>query len=156
MTSGNLTCLPSLPEDWVAPVPKVHKEEPVFIEVNNPGNWSQFTYRAKFDSKGQYKHPTILTGVVPLPLKDGKQKLGDWELHYDWEFHCEGWEFPNNCFRKQHVTRDNMFPEEQKGCFNVENLKVFGLTKVQMKDCDALFFYQLMAASYCTIQIEVE
>jgi hypothetical protein len=72
MTSGNLICLPSPPEDWVAPVSKVHKGEPDFTQVDNPSDWSQFTYRAKFDSKGQYKNHTIPTGVVPVPLKDGE------------------------------------------------------------------------------------
>jgi hypothetical protein len=36
MSSGNLICLPSPPEDWVAPAPKAMKGEPVFIEVDNP------------------------------------------------------------------------------------------------------------------------
>jgi hypothetical protein len=84
MTSGNLICLPSPPDNWVAPVPKVHKGELAFIEVkNNPGDWSQYTYHAKFDSKGQYKHHTIPTG---------QHKLGDWEFQY------EGRESPNDCF----------------------------------------------------------
>jgi hypothetical protein len=137
MTSGNLIRLPSPPEDWVAPAPKGHKGEPEFTAVDNPGDWSQFTYRAEFDSKGQYKHHTIPTGAVPVPLKDGQRKLGDWEFHYG------GWESPNDCFRK-HVTPDNMFPEERKGCLDVDKLTAFGLTKARMKDCDALFFYQLL------------
>jgi hypothetical protein len=37
-----------------------------------------------------------------------------------------------------------MFPKEQKGCLDVEKLQAFGLTKACMKDCNALFFYQLM------------
>jgi hypothetical protein len=69
-TSGDLIRLPSSPEDWEAPVPKVHKGETAFIEADIPGNWSQFTYQAKFDSKGQYKHHTIPTGAVPVPLKN--------------------------------------------------------------------------------------
>ena len=137
MTSGNLTRLPAPPEDWVAPAPKTIKGEPSFIAVDNPGDWCEYTYRAEFDSKGRYKHHTIPTGAVPVPLKDGERKLGGWEFHYD------GWESDNNNYRK-HVTPDNMFPQERKGCLDVDKLRSLGLSKARMKDCDALFFYQLL------------
>ncbi len=83
MTLGGIICLPSPPEDWVAPEPKTVKGEPYFSSVDNPGDWSQYTYHAEFDSKGKYKHHTIPTGAVSVPLKDGECKLGGWEFHYD-------------------------------------------------------------------------
>jgi hypothetical protein len=137
MTSGDLIRLPSPPEDWVAPEPKTLKGEPAFSNVDNPGDWSQYTYRAEFDSKGKYKHHTIPTGAVPVPLENGERKLGLWDFHYD------GWKSSNSHHRK-YVTDDNMFPDERKGCLDVKKLRSFGLTKARMKDCDALFFYQLL------------
>jgi hypothetical protein len=89
MTYGDLIHLPSPPEDWVAPEPKTLKGEPAFSNVDNPGDWSQYTYRADFDSKGKYKHHTIPTGAVPVPLENGKRKLRLWEFHY------KGWKSSN-------------------------------------------------------------
>jgi hypothetical protein len=42
------------------------------------------------------------------------------------------------------VTYDNIFPDKQKGCLDVDKLQSFGLTKACMKDCDTFFFYQLL------------
>jgi hypothetical protein len=137
MTSGHLTRLPSPPEDWVAPDAKTLKGEPAFVEVDNPGDWCQYTYRAEFDAKGKYKRHTLPTGAMPVPLKDGKRNLGNWTFEYD------GWTLTNNSFRK-HVTDDNMFPEARKGCLDADKLAAFGLTKARIKDCDALLFYQLL------------
>jgi hypothetical protein len=107
--------LPSPPEDWVAVVPKAMKGEPAFIEVDNPGDWCQYTYHPEFDSKGRYKHHTIPTGAVPVLLKDGEQKLRGWEFYYD------GWE-SDNIFHQKHVTPDNTFLKEQKGCLDADKL----------------------------------
>jgi hypothetical protein len=108
MTSGDLIRLPSPPEDWVAPEPKPLKGEPAFIDVDNPGHWSQYTYCTEFDSKGRYRRHTIPTGALPVPLLEGEQKLGDWQFHY------KGWESSNNLFRK-HVTHNNISPKEREG-----------------------------------------
>jgi hypothetical protein len=64
MTSGERIRLPSPPKDWVAPAPKTIKGEPNFATVDNPGDWSQYTYRAEFKSNGDYKHHTIPTGAL--------------------------------------------------------------------------------------------
>jgi hypothetical protein len=138
MTSGELIRLPSPPEDWVAPEPKTLKGEPAFSLVDNPGDWSQYTYRAEFDAKGKYKHHMIPTGALPVPLENGERKLGEWKFYY------EGWETSKNNCSRNYVTDDNMFPDERKGCLDVEKLRSFGLSKARMKDCDAFFFYQLL------------
>jgi hypothetical protein len=62
----------------------------------------------------------------------------------DWQLHYEGWESSNNSHRTMCVTDGNLFPEEQKGCLAAQKLRAFGLNKKHMKDCDALFFYQLL------------
>jgi hypothetical protein len=68
------------------------------------------------------KHHDVPIGAMPVPLKDGKRKLGDWEFHY------EGWELSNDRYHK-YVTEENMFPEEQKGCLDAEKLCALGLNK---------------------------
>jgi hypothetical protein len=137
LLSGNRLRLPSPPEAWVPPEPKTVKGEPAFAEVDNPGSWSQYTYRAEFDSKGQYKHHVVPTGAMPVPLKDGERKLGEWDFYY------EGWKSTTNSYRK-YVTDEEMFPKERKGFLDAEKLRALGLSKARMKDCDALFFYQLL------------
>jgi hypothetical protein len=68
--NNNNFCLPSPPEAWLASAPKSLKGEPAVAEVDNPGSWCQYTCRAEFDSKGQYKHHVVPTGAMPVPLKD--------------------------------------------------------------------------------------
>ena len=59
LLSGNRVRLPSPPEAWVGPVPKTVKGEPAFVEVDNPGKWCEYTYRAEFDKHGVYKGHTV-------------------------------------------------------------------------------------------------
>jgi hypothetical protein len=57
---GTAFVCPPPPEAWLAPAPKTLKGESAFAEVDNPGSWSQYTYRAEFDSKGQYSTSIML------------------------------------------------------------------------------------------------
>ena len=42
------------------------------------------------------------------------------------------------------ATKQNLFPEDRDVQLNKDYLRKMGLTKKQMEDCDALFFYQLL------------
>jgi hypothetical protein len=57
----------SPPDTWLSPLPKVNKGEPMYDEVDNPGDWHEYTYCAKFE-KGRYKHHCIPTGAKPVPV----------------------------------------------------------------------------------------
>jgi hypothetical protein len=78
--------VPGTPADWSPPARKVDKNEPLFGMVDNPGNWTQFTFRSEFESAakgGMYKQHVLPTGCTPLPKNDqGERQVGGWELHY--------------------------------------------------------------------------
>jgi hypothetical protein len=42
--------LPSYPDTWMPP-PKIDKGDPMFDHIDNPGNWQDYTYTAKFEKK---------------------------------------------------------------------------------------------------------
>ena len=47
------------------------------MNINNPGNWSEYTFRPEFakkDKGGNYTCHTLPTGAVPVPIKDGKRE----------------------------------------------------------------------------------
>jgi hypothetical protein len=64
------------PPDFKPKVPNESKGEPCFLNVDNPGNWSEYTFRPEFAKKDKgenyTRHTTLPTGAVPVPIKDGK------------------------------------------------------------------------------------
>jgi hypothetical protein len=76
--------LPGPPTNWLAPTRKVAKGEPLFIEVNNPGGWDEYTYRPKFATKGEKKYVrhVLPAGASPVPEVDRKRMVGPWEFFY--------------------------------------------------------------------------
>ena len=64
------TDIPTAPADWEAPPVNSKKGEPKFEEVDNPGEWSEFTYRPKFEGEkgGGNKHITAYLLVQLLFL----------------------------------------------------------------------------------------
>jgi hypothetical protein len=137
--TGSALAVPSVPVDWLSPPVDPGKGEPEFDSVDNPGDWSPYTFRPVFDSKKRYKHHLLPTGTMAVPLGDSSLK----REHSGWTFFYKGWESDSN-FSRRHATRDNMFPKERKGHLDAGKLRSLGLTKERMKDNDALFFYQLL------------
>jgi hypothetical protein len=82
MTVDPVIKLPSPPYTWLPPLPKVDKVEPMYDEVDNHGDWKEYTYCAKFE-KGRYKYHCIPTGAKPVPVNsDGERHMSGWEFHY--------------------------------------------------------------------------
>ena len=50
----------------------------------------------------------------------------------------------NSSFLRKFATKDNLFPEKQKGSLDSDKLKKYSLTRERMMLKDALFFYQLL------------
>jgi hypothetical protein len=123
--------------------PKANKGEPEFTAVDNPGNWSKYTFQAQFNRQGKYTCHALPTGATPVPV-DGKGKR-TWK---DWEFHYNGWYGPDDVPYRLGATRSNPFPAARKGCIDKVKLAKLGLTKERMNvgdgRPDALFFYQLI------------
>ena len=111
--------------------------------MDNPGKWSNFTFRPTFAPKGgKYIDHSMPAGAVPVPInaKTGKREVGGYEFFY------QGWKNNNptreNC--RFGASRENLFPADRDVTLDATLLKKLGLTKQRMVECDALFFYQLL------------
>ncbi len=132
--------IPGTPPDWTPAARKVEKGEPAFIDVDNPGEWSNFVFRPEFKSTGtkMYVCHSLPTAAVPVPAKpDGTRIIGDWTFHY------KGWNLPS-MENRSGATKSDMFPDSRKGCLNADLLATMGLNAKRMKEGDALFFYHLL------------
>jgi hypothetical protein len=142
---------PGPPDDWTRTAPKVDKGEPPFEEVDNPGNWSDFVFRPKFDRKKglKYLYHCLPTGATVVPKNEnGKRMVGEWEFHYDgYTTNPSAAVDAHHQFRSG-ATKENIFPESRKGCLDGDILKRLGLTPERMRGADGLpdafFFYQLL------------
>ena len=92
------------------------KGEPSFLNINNPGNWLEYTFCPEFAKKdigGNYTCHPLPTGVLPVPIKDGKQEAAGWEFHYKgWKYEdpigntsFQSGAWPENLFPKSHHQR---------------------------------------------------
>jgi hypothetical protein len=138
--------MPSVPLDWVPPIPNAAKGEPSFESLDNPGKWPQYTYRAKFQKLApkNYAHHSLPTGARPVPVDgQGKRVVDGWEFHYDKWNSDETSEAPNFKNRSG-ATSTDPFPDNRKGRLDYELLKKLKLTKKRIVEGDALFFLQLL------------
>ncbi len=134
---------------------KIDKGQPAtFQEIDNPGEWDNFTFRPKFNNtkkqgpdKGKYIHHCLPTGATPVPINDdGIREVGGWTFHY------KGWNRVDDDrtipIYRSGATQDIPFPASRKGSLNGEVLHKLGLSPQRMADDeglpDALFFHQLI------------
>ena len=73
------------PGGWTPTTRKEGKRETNFEDVDNPGQWSDFTFRPKFERKygsGDYGHNATPAGakVVPLDSMTGKQTVNKFDF----------------------------------------------------------------------------
>lgn len=126
------------PSDWVTPAPNTIAGEPKFEDIDNPGKWPSFTFRAKYDKKKAYKYHALPTGATPVPKNtDGNRIMDGWHFHYNG---CTSSELTS----RSGATSTNLFPDERKGRLDYDLLKKMGLTKTRLLQNDALFFKQLL------------
>ena len=133
--------------DGYAAAEKKDPNEPDFQNLDNPGGWSDFVFRPVYKKTGrgatanyQYVQHELPTGCTPLPKDaEGKRTSAGWELHYD------GWNTDRASLPRDGATVNNLFPEERRGCLDIEVLKNLGLTKERIQGVpDSLFFLQLI------------
>jgi len=139
--------LPGAPESWKPKEFKPDLGEPGHNDVDNPGGWSEFTFRPKWrktkKAPSEYLYHHMPTGVTPVPLNnDGKRVVNGWEFHYS------NWTNDSELSFRDGANRDNMFPKGREGTLNPAVLKRLGLNKERMCEADqkpdALFFYLLL------------
>jgi len=75
-----------VPDDHVATEPKLDQGEKPFDQVDNPGNWSDYYYRARFNKKTKkYTGHYLPAGAKPVPVGvggDGSRTVNGWTFHY--------------------------------------------------------------------------
>lgn len=144
--------LEGAPEGWNPPQPNERYDpsaalgpgEPSHSTIDNPGNWSKFTFRAKFDGSGEskrYKGHEMPAGAIPVPKNsEGKR------VNKGYEFFYGSWKHPQDDarFYRAGATKDNLFPPDRFCELDGELLKKMGLTRKRMQEGDALFFQQLL------------
>ncbi len=96
-----------------------------------------------FEPKGgKYICHAMPAGAVPVPIDavTGKRKAGGYEFFY------QGWKelYPTRENCRFGATRENLFPANRDIKLDVVFLKMMGLSKKRMEECDAVFFYQLL------------
>ncbi len=82
---------PIAPDDWNPTINIIHRE-PLFEDVDNPGDWSNYIFRPIFEPRGgKYICHTMPAGNVPVPINavTGKREAGGYEFFY------KGWKEEN-------------------------------------------------------------
>jgi hypothetical protein len=145
LTQGNDSLsYPKIPEDW-KPSTKTELGQPPFLQVDNPGDWPEYCYGAKFAKKPKkYSHHALPTGARPVPPNEaGERKVEKWQFHY------KGWDPETTADLawdpcRHGASSKQPFPTERKGCLDYVLLKKLGVNKRAIVNCDPLLFYQLI------------
>ena len=131
--------IPGAPDNWSHPAEKTEQGEPSFENVDNPGGWSSFIFRADYEKgrgTGDYKLHSFPTSASPVLLVDGERKVADWEFYY------KGWHGVREV--QDGASTDNLFPEARKVSLYGDLLSKIGLTTARMIEVDALFFLSIV------------
>jgi hypothetical protein len=112
---------PSAPDDW-NPNININCGEPRFEDGDNPGGWSNYTFRPMFEPRGgKYICHAMLADAVPVPINalTEKREAGGYEFFY------KGWKEGNptreNC--RFGATREDVFPADRDITLDVTFLK---------------------------------
>ena len=141
--------IPEKPEGWVRPAKRttaIETEEPDFEDLDNPGNWNDYIYRpvysksygSMFNTSNYIRHE-LPTGCSVVPKNDEGKRIDN-----GWEFFYDGWESTRAEKARSGAGPTNLFPEERNSTLDKDILQRLGLNKERMKDCDSLFFFQLL------------
>eukprot|EP00957_Ditylum_brightwellii_P019903 1501586-Ditylum_brightwellii.AAC.1 len=129
---------PTMPTDWSDPAVNKKWSEPNSNKVDNPGCWSNYSYRPTFEqtttkkgqkklSKKQYKACYLPTGCMLVPNSEDSDDEDNGQdnlicLFQDWTFHYQGWELENapnpNGTDPIPPDGDVLFPPSCRGCLD--------------------------------------
>ena len=72
---------------WTPLTIKTQHGEPELKTVENPGQWSEFTFHPVFEKGGGfYKRHALPTGFMTPPQDiSGTRKINGWEFHYNYQ-----------------------------------------------------------------------
>jgi hypothetical protein len=146
---GTVTAvIPGSPDTWVPPQPPptftgyVPKHDaPSEDDIDNPAQWSMYTFTATFDKKNKYLYHTTPSNARVVPMNtSGKREVNGWEFHY------QNWtadEEVKQTYAREGAAYPNLKPTSRAGCLDVNVLKKHGLNAARVRS-DPLFFFQLL------------
>ena len=129
------------PDNWSPPAPKdtCPSWDEVNTAENNPAGWSSFTYQARYNKSGKYIGHRTPSGATVVPAgADGKRTVAGWDVQYN------NWTTSSSSPHRHGAGKDNLIPDERKGCLDKEVLTKMGLTKKRLEEEDFLFLHQLI------------
>ncbi len=147
-------CIPGAPEGWdppsapwdYEPAPPKFDAPECFEDVDNPGGWSPFTFRARYSNNKYVGHFTPSGAQVVPENAEGKRVVTN-EDGEEWEFFYDGWtpsDFDNATYVRGGAKKGNLNPKSRKGRLDAKVLKKHGLNEARMEGKDAFFFFQLL------------
>ena len=151
---------PMAPVGWTPPA--LPRGAPEHLDVDNPGNWSEYTFRARKKKKtNEFDAYEMPPGARPVPVGEtGQRTIEGWVFHYDgWRLQDalptdilpEDMRLESKYFREGNVFDAKDKDNPRRGMLDHDLLKKLGLTRGRMQGKDALFFYQLLLP-FCIVE----
>jgi len=129
---------PGPPPTWAGYQPKGNAPE--LGDVDNPGNWSLYSFCPKYKTGSVYSGHFTPAGAMVLPVNEhGERELNGWHFHY------QGWTpdaFDKSTYVRGEATQD-LKPDSRKGSLDANILRKHGCDADRVRD-NPLFFYQLL------------
>lgn len=129
---------PGPPENYMGYQPKFDAP-PTFGTIDNPGNWSEFTFQPTYKNSKYAGHESPAGAKVVPKDAQGDRVVNGWKFFYD------GWqpsEFDKETYVRGDAKMGDLKPKSRKGKLDVKVLKKHGLNTLRMKD--PFFFLQLL------------
>ena len=130
---------PGPPPTWAGYQPKGNAPE--LGDVDNPGNWSLYSFCPKYKTGSVYSGHFTPAGAMVLPVNEhGERELNGWRFHY------QGWTpdaFDKSTYVRGEATQHDLKPDSRKGSLDANILRKHGCDADRVRD-DPLFFYQLL------------
>ena len=130
---------PGPPPTWAGYQPKGNA--PQLGDVDNPGNWSLYSFCPKYKTGSVYSGHFTPAGAMVLPANEhGERELNGWRFHY------QGWTpdtFDKSTYVRGEATQHDLKPDSRKGSLDANILRKHGCDADRVRD-DPLFFYQLL------------
>jgi hypothetical protein len=130
---------PGPPPTWAGYQPKGNA--PQLGDVDNPGNWSLYSFCPKYKTGSVYSGHFTPAGAMVIPANEhGERELNGWRFHY------QGWTpdaFDKSTYVRGEATQQDLKPDSRKGSLDANILRKHGCDADRVRD-DPLFFYQLL------------
>jgi hypothetical protein len=113
---------PGPPPTWAGYQPKGNA--PQLGDVDNPGNWSLYSFCPKYKTGSVYSGHFTPAGAMVIPANEhGERELNGWRFHY------QGWTpdaFDKSTYVRGEATQQDLKPDSWKGSLDANILRKHG------------------------------